>query len=88
MQHVIPSNGEMVMMYNLRSLIKDKLKKSIEEMKELIVSQGISAEEERVEYMFDIDEEFRGDFKLTAEAYANRMMMPRARRENSEHYGM
>lgn len=76
------------MMYNLRSLIKDKLKKSIEEMKELIVSQGISAEEERVEYMFDIDEEFRGDFKLTAEAYANRMMMPRARRENSEHYGM
>ncbi len=48
MQHVIPSNGEMVMMYNLRSLIKDKLKKSIEEMKELIVSQAKSVEEERV----------------------------------------
>lgn len=29
-QHSIPSNGEMVMMYNLRSLIKDKLKRSID----------------------------------------------------------
>jgi hypothetical protein len=48
MQHAIPSNGEMVMMYNLRSVIKDKLRKSIEEMKELIVSQTQSAEEERV----------------------------------------
>lgn len=48
MKHVIPSNGEMVMMYNLRSLIKDKLRKSIEEMKELIISQDRSAEEERV----------------------------------------
>jgi hypothetical protein len=39
--------------------------------------------------MFDIDDEFRGDFKFTSEAYAKRcMMMASPRKENSEHYGI
>jgi hypothetical protein len=67
MQHSVPSNGEMVMMYNLRSLIKNKLRKTIEEMKELVIGQS-DTEEERVEVEIDIsDAEFEPDFKLTAD---------------------
>lgn len=46
----------MVMMYNLRSLIKTKLKKSIEEMKGLIEVQSKHTEEERVEIDVDISD--------------------------------
>ncbi len=61
----------MVMMYNLRSLIKHKLRKSIEEMKGLVEGQDKSKEEERVEIEFDLSEEgFNREFKLASSRYA------------------
>lgn len=67
-QQSLPSNEEMVMMYNLRSLLKHKLRKSIEEMKDVL--QGQPRQEERVEVEIDFSEgEFDRDFQLTPEHY-------------------
>jgi hypothetical protein len=39
--------------------------------------------------MFDIDEEFKGDFKLTADAFAKKyIQMTRSRTGSNENYGL
>jgi hypothetical protein len=55
----VPSNGEMVMMYNLRALVKEKLRGTLAEMKEMVLMQS-EAREERIEMEIVLEEDEMG----------------------------
>lgn len=55
----VPSNGEMVMMYNLRAVVKERLRGTLAEMKQMVLMQS-EAREERVEMEIVLEEEEMG----------------------------